>query len=68
MLDADAGTAGDQAFHLVGAFTGAAAELVLSYDAVARVTTLLLDVNGDSLADFELTLSGRHEAVTGWSL
>jgi len=68
LLDADAGTAGDQAFHLVGAFTGAAAELVLSYDAAARVTTLLLDVNGDSVADFELTLNGRHEATTGWSL
>ncbi len=68
LLDADSTTVGDQAFHLVGAFTGAAAELVLTYDAVARTTTLLLDVNGDSLADFELPLNGRHEDAAGWSL
>ena len=60
-IDADEGTAGDQAFTWVGnaGFTGSAGEL--SY-AIAQKTTIVSgDIDGDGLADFSLRLSGKVE-------
>jgi serralysin len=51
-VDADAGTEGDQAFHLVEAFTGTAGELVF------RRGALLGDTNGDAVADMAIQLRG----------
>ena len=67
-LDADANTAGDQAFLQVAAFTGAAGQLRLTYDAGAQKTTLAVDVNGDGMADFALLISGEHMSAAGWLL
>jgi len=67
-LDANAGVAGDQAFLQVAAFTGAAGQLRLTYDAGAQQTTLAVDVNGDGLADFALLIAGEHLSAAGWVL
>jgi Ca2+-binding RTX toxin-like protein len=57
-MDADAGTAGDQAFTYIGtaAFSGAAGELRWDFDGTD--TWLQGDVNGDGAADFEIVLTG----------
>ncbi len=67
-LDADTNTAGDQAFLQVAAFTGAAAQMVLTYNAGTNQTRLALDVNGDGVSDFELLMTGSHLDPTGWAL
>ena len=67
-LDANANTAGDQAFLQVAAFTGAAGQLRLTYDAGTQQTTLAVDVNGDGLADFALLIDGEHLSAAGWVL
>ena len=67
-IDADAGTAGNQAFQKVAAFTGAAAELVLTYDAGSNQTLLALDVDGDGVSDLELLMTDSHLDATGWAL
>jgi Ca2+-binding RTX toxin-like protein len=67
-LDANTGVAGDQAFIQVAAFTGAAGQLRLTYDAGAQQTTLAVDVNGDGLADFALLIAGEHLSAAGWVL
>jgi Ca2+-binding RTX toxin-like protein len=67
-IDADIGSAGNQGFQLVAAFTGAAAQMVLTYNAGANQTLLALDVNGDGVSDFELLMTGSHLDPTGWAL
>jgi Ca2+-binding RTX toxin-like protein len=67
-IDANAALAGDQGFVQVGAFTGQSGQLRLSYNAGTNQTTLELDVDGDSLADFALLMSGQHLSSAGWSL
>lgn len=57
-IDADTGTGGDQAFHLVGAFTSHAGEAVLSYDSGTNQTSLMLDVDGDGSSDSTILISG----------
>jgi Ca2+-binding RTX toxin-like protein len=56
--DANTAVAGDQAFTFVGtaAFSGAAGELRFYDDGVN--TYVLGDINGDSIADFEIVLYG----------
>jgi serralysin len=61
-IDADANLAGDQAFTLVGGFSGRAGQAVLSFDAGLNTTTLSLDANGDGLADFVLDINGNVSA------
>ena len=60
-IDADTTTAGNQAFHLIGAaaFSGAAGELRFS------AGLLLGDTNGDGLANFEIKVGGLGGAVNG---
>ena len=59
-LDAQAATAGDQAFTLIGtgAFTSAAGQL--RYTIAGGITLVQGDVNGDALADFEVQLNGNR--------
>jgi len=60
-IDADLATAGDQAFHLVAAFSRHAGEALL---ASSRGETVLeLDQNGDGHADFVLAFTGRLTAA-----
>lgn len=61
-IDASASQDGDQAFTVVSGFSGAEGQLVVSYDAVHKLTVVSGDVNGDSQADFALTAKGDHTA------
>jgi Ca2+-binding RTX toxin-like protein len=64
-IDADTGTAGDQAFSFIGtaAFSGTAGELRYETDGVD--TWVQGDVDGDSAADFEVVLTGGYPMVAG---
>jgi Ca2+-binding RTX toxin-like protein len=57
-IDADTTAAGDQAFHLAGAFSGQAGELVLTFDADRHFTLLQGDVDGDGVGDLVIELKG----------
>ncbi len=67
-IDADMGTVGRQAFTQVAAFSSAAGQLVLAYNAGSNTTTLAGDVNGDGVADFEVRLKGEHLDSSSWML
>ncbi len=57
-LDADTTTAGDQAFTIVGALSGAAGELAVVF--AAGFTEWRMDVNGDAVADGMFRAQGDH--------
>lgn len=59
-IDANTTLGGDQAFVKVGAFTGVAGQMTLSLSGAS--TLLRADVNGDSVADMTITLTGNHVA------
>lgn len=67
-IDADTTRVGDQAFALVDALSGVAGQAALVWDADARQTSLLLDVNGDGQADARVLLDGDHRAHTAFLL
>lgn len=67
-LDAKADKAGDQAFHLVTAFSGHAGQLVMTYDADSDLTSLTVDVNGDAKADMTVQIAGDHHDFAGFVL
>lgn len=64
-LDANAISAGDQAFAFIGtaAFSGVAGQL--RYAAAGSDTLVSADVNGDSNADFAVLLKGTHMLGAG---
>ena len=57
-IDADMTQAGNQAFTMVGAFSGQAGEATFLFDAGANQTFLSLDSDGDGAADFRLAVDG----------
>lgn len=59
-IDADETAGGDQAFVLVSSFSGTAGEAVLIYDAGSDTTFLRLDTDGDTEANAEVILLGKH--------
>ncbi|MDQ0463376.1 Ca2+-binding RTX toxin-like protein [Caulobacter ginsengisoli] len=66
-IDADSTTAGDQAFHLVGAFTSHAGEMTLTF--AGGITTLQLDVDGDGATDYRMRITGDVRLDSGgWLL
>lgn len=67
-IDADTGTGGDQAFTLVGSFTGSAGQLVLQYDAGTNRTHIEMDVTGDGVADYDIVCKGDHTAFSNFVL
>lgn len=67
-VDANDKKAGDQAFHLVDAFTHHRGELMLSYDSAGGKTTLAGDIDGDSHADFVVLIDGDHAGFDNFVL
>jgi Ca2+-binding RTX toxin-like protein len=68
-IDADSTTKGNQAFHLVSAFTHHAGELrLLGADGGGPHTFLEGDVDGDGHADFVVKLRGDHTDFTHFVL
>ncbi|HEX8233783.1 MAG TPA: calcium-binding protein [Caulobacteraceae bacterium] len=67
-IDADETADGDQAFTLVGAFTGQAGEAVYHYELGGSEATLDLDVDGDGLSDAHLTITGNDFGDVGFVL
>ncbi|MGZ8406902.1 MAG: M10 family metallopeptidase C-terminal domain-containing protein, partial [Caulobacteraceae bacterium] len=67
-LDADTLTSGNQAFHLVDAFTGQAGELLVKYHAGADTTFIQGDVDGDGVADVTIKVWGDHADFSGFVL
>ncbi|HYE47549.1 MAG TPA: hypothetical protein VEA44_17420 [Caulobacter sp.] len=65
-IDAIAGGP-DDAFALVGAFSGAAGQMTLTF--AAGTTTLALDIDGDQRADYLMRINGDVRAESGgWLL
>jgi Ca2+-binding RTX toxin-like protein len=58
-IDADAVSAGNQAFHL-GATAGHTGDIVLAYDASSDTTSVSLFVNADAVADALIRMAGNH--------
>jgi len=67
-IDAIAGTAANEAFHFVDAFTGAAGEARLTYIAARQQTMLDLDVDGDAASDMLVIFRGLVNDDAGWVL
>lgn len=63
-IDADTGVAGDQAFSIVGAFTGAAGQLTIA-DIGGGVTRLAFDIDGDGSSDMEIDVHTANILVSG---
>jgi len=64
-IDADTGTAGNQAFSFIGTalYSGVAGQLRTHSD--GAVTTIAGDVNGDGVSDFHIQLIGSIGVVAG---
>lgn len=64
-IDADPGTAGDQAFSFIGtsAFSSVAGQVRYAFDGTD--TWIQGDIDGDAVADFEIVLTGSHALVSG---
>lgn len=67
-IDANVATAADDAFVLVAGFTGAAGQMVRSFDAGANLTTFRFDVDGDAVADMSIRINGDVAVGAGWLL
>jgi Ca2+-binding RTX toxin-like protein len=65
-IDADVTTAGDQAFTVVVAFSSTAGELARIL--VSGTTHFVMDVDGDGVADADITALGDHTGHTGFVL
>lgn len=61
-IDANSGLEGDQAFVLAKhGLTGQAGEAALVYDHGSGLTSLMLDLDGDALADHTIYIAGKVE-------
>jgi Ca2+-binding RTX toxin-like protein len=67
-IDADSTTAGNQAFSLVASFSNTAGEGVMAYEEARDRTLLLLDSDGDGLADLKLVMDGDQTGFGGFVL
>jgi hypothetical protein len=67
-IDADVTAAGDQAFVIVGSFSGTAGEGTLTKEFYDTSTTLALDTNGDGAADIRISLVGNHREFDNFVL
>ena len=67
-LDADSTADNDQAFTLVSHFNSVAGELDLDYDLAGDVTRVLMDTDGDGVADITILAAGNHAGFTQFIL
>jgi len=68
-IDADITADGNQAFHLVSSLTKHAGEMTLTYNTATNQTLLVLDVDGDGKADYQMKITGDvHSDSAGWLL
>lgn len=67
-IDADVTAAGDQAFVLVGSFSGAAGEATIRYRADGDVSLLGLDTDGDGASDIVIIAAGDHRTFDSFVL
>jgi Ca2+-binding RTX toxin-like protein len=65
-IDANLALAGDQAFTVVQAFTGAAGQLVVDEDGTK--TLVMGDIDGDGVADFSIQVQGVVGSTAYWLL
>ena len=67
VIDANSIAVGNQAFSFIGigAFTGVAGQLRYVASALHQVTVVQGDINGDSVADFQLALFGNLTLAAG---
>jgi parallel beta-helix repeat protein len=65
-IDANTKVSGDQAFAFlgVGTFTGHAGELRIDHTDPSK-TVITADINGDKIADFQVTLTGHVDLTSG---
>lgn len=59
LIDARTNVSGNQAFTIVGSFTGVSGQLIGIYSSSTGLTTLSADVNGDRVADWVLYVNGQ---------
>ncbi|WP_421730799.1 M10 family metallopeptidase C-terminal domain-containing protein [Brevundimonas sp.] len=59
-IDARTNVSGNNAFVLVDAFSGVSGQITVTYGASANLTTILMDTNGDKVADMKIVATGNH--------
>lgn len=67
-IDANTSLYGDQGFVRVSSLTGSAGQMVVSYSLSNNITSLIFDINGDGVADMNISLLGDYSAFNGFSL
>jgi Ca2+-binding RTX toxin-like protein len=65
-IDADTGTAGNQAFTIVSVLSGVAGEMAITYDGLQ--TSWMMDTDGDAVADGVFQATGDHAAHASYVL
>ncbi|RYG89274.1 MAG: calcium-binding protein [Alphaproteobacteria bacterium] len=63
-IDADSGSAGNQAFFFVSTLTGVAGQATLAYASIEGVTYLNLDNDGDGVSDYRIRFDGDVSATS----
>jgi Ca2+-binding RTX toxin-like protein len=67
-IDADTNVTLNQGFTLVSHFTHSAGQLVVDYDPGDGVTHILMDTDGDAVADLTIDATGNHAGFTQFVL
>jgi Ca2+-binding RTX toxin-like protein len=67
LIDSNGNKAGNPDFVLVSEFHNVRGELMVSYDSGADVTRILMDTNGDGVADRTILANGNHADFTNFA-
>lgn len=63
-IDAKLDVDGNNVFRLVDTFTGRSGQMTIDYDASTGLTSILMDRNGDQIADMKIAINGDHHEFT----